>query len=301
MSYEKHHELTILFADIAGSVGLYENIGDVAAHEQIVSCQGLMSQIVKAHDGQVIEIIGDEIMCLFNNADAALEAACRIQESIQEGVSAQINVRIGFHSGPTVLDDGHPFGDTVNVAARMVSLAKAGQIIISQQSYMRMSTRQQGQVRHFKRMLIKGKQEAVDVHEIVWDDDHTKQSSQIHLASYKRQPVSSVKLMYQDKALSLNDVTTQLHIGRERDCDVCIVSDTASRRHATVRIDNGRIFIDDHSTNGTYIKTRTGNRAGDNQAVFLRNESWLMVSSGFISLGQPVNEANENLIYFKCN
>ena len=55
-------ELTIFFADVAGSTRLYETLGDVVAHECIVESLEQISRYVKSNNGFVVEIIGDEIM-----------------------------------------------------------------------------------------------------------------------------------------------------------------------------------------------------------------------------------------------
>lgn len=295
--------MTVLFADVAGSVELYESLGDVEAHNAIVESQKAMTKVIEQYQGWVVEVIGDEIMSAFPLPDYALNAACKIQEMIHEGTCSQVSIRIGFNSGPTAMDDGHPFGDTVNVAARMVALAKAGQIIISQYSYMKLSEFKRRQTRHFKRMLLKGKQTPVDVHEIVWDNDleYTKQLSSVHSASFQRNPISSVQLIFKDRKLKVKDPGSEVSIGRGTRCNIRILSDMASRLHAIVKCENGKILLEDQSTNGTYIKTRSGNRSHDDQELFLHNEDWLMASSGFISLGVPIEDHNPDLIFFRCS
>src|SRR5260370_20450390 len=82
--------------------------------------------------GRVVQTIGDEVLCVFPSALAATQAATEMQSRVemQEPVSGQrLQIHIGLQFGP-VLEEGHDvFGDCVNVAARMVEVAKPSQII----------------------------------------------------------------------------------------------------------------------------------------------------------------------------
>ncbi len=99
-------EMTILFADVAGSVELYSTLGDMEAHDHIAHSLLSMATIVERNGGKVVEEIGDEIMCIFNDADCALNSACAIQEEIRSGQALILNVRMGLHSGLTNMKKG---------------------------------------------------------------------------------------------------------------------------------------------------------------------------------------------------
>jgi len=300
MGIEHRPDLTILFADIAGSVALHEKLGDVSAHKMIVACLNTMGKMIVKNQGRVVETIGDEIMCAFNHPDSALHAACAIQEAIHEGIATPLSVRIGFHNGPTSLDNGHPFGDTVNVAARMVALAKAGQIMISQYTHIKLSQKNRQRTRHFNRVFIKGKQSPFDIHEIMWDeDDRTTQLSQARSTSYNRQPISTIHLTCNDQELVVSKFKGDITLGRGENCKLVIPSEAASRSHATIAYTIGKMVLTDHSTNGTYIRTRPGKRAQDSLDLFLHHEEWSMANSGILSLGQPLEDNDPCLIYFK--
>jgi len=68
-------ERAILFADIAGSSGLYVRLGDVAARGLVADCVAVMAAVVNRNGGRVIKTIGDEVMATFPSAPAALLAA----------------------------------------------------------------------------------------------------------------------------------------------------------------------------------------------------------------------------------
>ena len=300
MSDEHTTPMTVMFADVAGSVQLYDQLGDIEAHNIVLNCLNTMSDIIGRFQGRVIETIGDEIMCAFPNADYAMAAACMVQESLHVK-NTPVNVRIGFHAGPTAVENGHPFGDTVNVAARVVALAKAGQILMSHQTYAQLSAANQNRTRHFHRLLLKGKQEPTDIYEIIWDEvDSTKSYSDSALPPAKRVAVSSVRIQYGHQELLLNQTNHTITMGRSDQCHLVIESQLASRLHATITWQPGNVLFTDQSTNGTFIRTREGKRAQDALDLFLHRENWVMQSGGIISLGEPINNNSSHLISFEC-
>jgi hypothetical protein len=121
--------LAVLFADVSGSTRLYEKLGDARALECIGLCLNIMREVTAEHRGRVVKAIGDELMCVFPIASAAAQAAADMQSrvSMQDPVDGQrLAIRVGLHFGPVLEQANDVFGDSVNVAARMTSLANAG-------------------------------------------------------------------------------------------------------------------------------------------------------------------------------
>ena len=199
------------------------------------------------------------------------------------------------------MDNGHPFGDTVHVAARMVGIAKPGQILISQQTYVRLSADNRRQTRHFHRILLKGKQAPTEIHEIIWDDmECTKSLTNIGNYQFDRQTVSGVRLAYGRLEVDVNEYNAAVTTGRAEQCDIVVNSDLASRLHATIIYQQGKVLLCDKSTNGTFVRTVGGNQAGDSLNLFLHHEDWAMQNNGVISLGEPFGKENQQLIHFRC-
>src|SRR4051812_32939762 len=114
---------TVLFADVSGSTKLYESEGDKVAMMAITNCLDQLRQSAEASGGRVVKTIGDEVMVVFPTPDAAALAASSMQSAI-DGLPAvgatKLAVRIGFHCGPVIQSGNDLFGDTVNLAARLV-------------------------------------------------------------------------------------------------------------------------------------------------------------------------------------
>src|SRR5262249_1906263 len=102
-------ECAILFADIAGSTRLYQTIGDESAQVCVATCLSRLVEVAARREGVLIKTIGDEIMCRFPSADAALQAACEMHETLRNEPiqgAMPMSVRIGAHFGSVILDAG---------------------------------------------------------------------------------------------------------------------------------------------------------------------------------------------------
>ena len=159
----KTTNLTILFADISGSTRLYEVLGDAPARAKVANCLQMLTEATQRHGGTVIKTIGDEIMCTFPSAENACNAACEMHELVEDDITEQtaagpvsLAIRIGIHHGPAILEGGDVFGDAVNVAARMASMSKAGQIITTQMTIDELSPVLKASSRFIDRAPVKG-------------------------------------------------------------------------------------------------------------------------------------------------
>lgn len=295
--------LTILFADVAGSVNLYETYGDIEARCKVVQCLGVMSAVITAHMGRVIETIGDEIMCVFSTADDALKAACAIQTCVLHELDQPLGIRIGFHHGLTCIEHNNRFfGDTVNMASRMAHYSKAGQIILSQQAVDALTKETVEHTRFLEQVYIKGKATPVNLYEVEWDErDSTQVLTQPKFKQInRRKTITCLQLHFAGSEYFADKSAAEFTLGRGKTCDLVVSSKTASRLHISLRCQHNKIVIKDHSMNGSYIKTDDGKRAGDGNDLFIRNEECTLEGGGIISLGAPISDDSEFLISFQC-
>ena len=63
------------------------------------------------------------------------------------------------------------------------------------------------------------------------------------------------------QTFSLEEPMAEFVVGRQDTCDLTVDSSYASRRHATIQAVRGKVFLKDHSTNGTYVRSETGDIA----------------------------------------
>jgi len=295
-------ELTIFFADVAGSTRLYETLGDVVAHECIVESLGKISHFVKSNNGIVVEIIGDEIMAYFVHPKEAITCGCDIQQYFNESTTVhnhRIGIRIGFHKGRVELDQGHPFGDTVNVASRVASLALEGQTVTTNETIADLPSIFLSRCRPLNTIRVKGKSQPLNTSEVVWDQNDATLIFSALKETEKRPPIAEIEINYKGQKIVIRESNTPFLIGRGKDCSLVISSDVVSRAHAKIEARLGELVIVDHSTNGTYVTTDCGKRSYDGLDMRLHYTEWTMAGQGKISLGQPVSESDENTIKFK--
>ena len=120
--------LTFLFTDLKGSTALYDRVGDMVAYDLVRQHFRVLNEIVASEAGAVVKTIGDAVMATFPTPDRALAAALRMRNSVR-AIKDDLLIKIGIHEGPclavTLNDRLDYFGQTVNIAARVQSLADA--------------------------------------------------------------------------------------------------------------------------------------------------------------------------------
>ena len=128
---------TILFTDIVGSTAMYAERGDPAAFMSVKNHFGEVFPLVAKHRGAVVKTIGDAVMAAFNDPLDAVKASKDIHACFPPGrADSDTRLRISLNSGPCIavkLNTGVDyFGQTVNLAAKLQSLAESWQVAMSE-------------------------------------------------------------------------------------------------------------------------------------------------------------------------
>ena len=123
--------VTFLFSDIEDSTRLWEEApAEMAAAVEIHD--GIVRGTIEQHGGYVFATGGDGFCAAFSTAPDAAEAAVEIQQKLlAEPDTVPFGVRIGLHTGETTERNRDYFGTEVNRAARLMSTAHGGQIVVS--------------------------------------------------------------------------------------------------------------------------------------------------------------------------
>ena len=290
--------LAIVFADINGSTRLHEVLGEAAARAKVADCLDLLGDVVTRYEGRIIKTIGDELMCTLPTAEAAANCACEMQESMDDEVTeyteagpVSLTLRVGFQYGPAIHENNDVFGDAVNVAARMASIAKSGQIITTQETVDTLSGILKASSRFIDRAPVKGKKETMDICEILWQqEDITRMSTGAVRDS--EHDTARLKILYRDQTLTIDDSRPQVVLGRSKTSDLSVNESLASRQHVKIERRRGKFFIIDQSTNGTYISQ-------DGASSFLRREELPLGESGEISLGRSFKDGPKDVVRFE--
>jgi predicted ATPase/class 3 adenylate cyclase len=134
--------VTYLFSDIEGSTRLWESEPERAArtlawHDEITRAA------VERHGGTVVKMTGDGVHAAFDDAAAALTATVDLQLALaaEDPERAPIRVRCGLHTGADQRRANDFFGQAVNRAARIMSAAHGGQVLVSRAAAERIGKR----------------------------------------------------------------------------------------------------------------------------------------------------------------
>src|SRR5919106_4633264 len=294
MAEQPASEAAVLFADVSGSTKLYETAGNAVAHAAVESCVNIMKQKTQASKGRVIKTIGDEVMSAFSSADAAADAAIEMQSAISELPpvgNTTLGIRIGFNHGPVVERDGDVFGDAVNLAARLASVATKGQIITARDTVMQMAPMLKASTRAITTIQVKGKAQEIQVYELIWQqsEDMTTLASQKSVYKPKN---AKLKLLVQGNEVILSAERPSLALGRDASADLVIKERMASRAHGKIERRLDKFVLTDHSANGTFITIE-----GDKEIV-LRREEFTLRGHGWIAFGQSRATATDVVEFF---
>jgi class 3 adenylate cyclase len=136
-------EQTILFTDIVGSTALYARRGDPEAFVEVKRHFDRVFEIVAANRGAVVKTIGDAVMGAFGDPLDAVRASKRIHEAFPPPKAGEppdlARLRISLNTGPCIAVRLNAnidyFGGTVNVAAKVQSLAEAWQVAMTRRTW----------------------------------------------------------------------------------------------------------------------------------------------------------------------
>ena len=127
---------TFLIADVRGYTSFTQAHGDEEAGRLAARFAELAREAVAATSGKVLELRGDEALCVFPSARQALRAAVELQRRFRVRVDGEpafpLGVGVGLAAGEAVPIEGGYRGGALNLAARLCSLAGPGQILASE-------------------------------------------------------------------------------------------------------------------------------------------------------------------------
>jgi len=180
--------VTVLFSDIRGFTAYSERVPPEKVIELLNVYLSLQSRIIIEHGGVVDKFVGDEIVSIFEGEDMverAVQSAIDIQKAIQltekRGVE-NIKVGIGINTGMVVMGnvgsedrmDHTVLGSNVNLGSRLCSMAKPGQIILSESSSRLLKL--DVKTRSLEAIPVKGISLPVQTYDVVYDGTAVQRS-----------------------------------------------------------------------------------------------------------------------------
>jgi adenylate cyclase len=129
----------ILHADVVGFSRLMGN-DETGTHRRLGELRRAVDPLIAGHGGRIVGTAGDSLLADFSSVVDALDCAIEMQQAsraLNDSLPPErrLELRIGVNLGDVIVDGDDIFGDGVNIAARLESLAQPGTVCISQTVY----------------------------------------------------------------------------------------------------------------------------------------------------------------------
>jgi adenylate cyclase len=135
----------ILSADVAGYSRLMAD-DEAATVKTLATYREVMASLIKQHRGRVVDSPGDNVLAEFPSVVDAVQCAVAVQKEFQSRNAAlpenrRMEFRIGINLGDVIEEEDRIYGDGVNIAARLESLADPGGICVSKTAFDHIETK----------------------------------------------------------------------------------------------------------------------------------------------------------------
>ena len=245
-------------------------------------------------NGRVIKTIGDEVMAVFDTAEDAFCASCEIQWRVWDlppCSSDKLSVKIGFHFGQTIQQDNDVFGDSVNIAARLVELAKAGQILTCGRTFNILDPVHRAHMRKLNNLTLRGMSHSETIYEGLWQGDENLTAL---LSGIMDQPRGNARaiLRYDGRDIEFEPQCKSVTFGRDSTNTFVVSNRKASRTHARIERRRDKLILIDESANGTFVTDEQG------RDTVLRLEEMALRGRGIVSFGEPVTPGGTGLLEY---
>lgn len=281
---------TVLAADLRGSVGLFENLGNAPATSLVTRCVAVLGDVVGAWDGHVFKTLGDGLMATFVSAEDACACAEHLHSQLRrlgdedEVLSGQparvpLHLRVALATGEVIEQEGDFFGDAVNVSARLIEHAGDDETLVTDGVLDALPPGTRGGFRSIDRLAIRGRSEPVGVWVALRQDAADVPTTHFGDLSADGPLPMRLELVWQGRRQTFSSADTPVLIGRDPQATCHVDLPTVSRSHARIHWHSGGFQLTDLSFNGTYVHFHRAD------PLSLRRGTCTLVGSGQIGLG----------------
>jgi class 3 adenylate cyclase len=277
---------TVVFADLVGSTGIFERLGDETAGRFVTQLTTALSRSFEQHRGRVVKLLGDGLFVVFQAESDAIAACVGIQKRLQEtpiypgGNGKPVQMQMGVESGEVVEIEGDCYGDAVNSAARLADLAGAEQILTTGRVREALGPDLRSKLRSLGPMFLRGKSEQTEVYRVQWQPERDTDATMMGASMFKASPNAHLELTCAGQTFRLDPNGASLTLGRAATATLSINDSRVSRVHAVVDWKGGHFILNDQSSFGTWVYM-----GGGNTPLVLRRTECYLVGSGLITLG----------------
>lgn len=295
---------TVLFADLRGSTGLYERLGNAAAAGLVTkTVQALVSAGVGTQ-GRVVKTLGDGLMALFASSQAGVDAALRMQALIAKGLdrdsqvssaahrSSGLRLHVALEHGEVVELGNDIYGDAVNVAARLLDHSGDQEVLITRHVLEHLDEPSRGMFRSLDTIVLRGREQPVSVFACAATPQRDGPETGFDRGEESAEP-DSIRLWSPTGELVLGLRSLPALLGRSAQAQFLVNDSSTSRSHAQLEWRGQSLQLTDLSSNGTHV------RFSDGELVTLRRSSCVLHGRGQIGLGRLPESGGSATVNFE--
>ena len=297
---------TVVFADLTGSTGVFESLGNAKATQAITRLTQWISSVCESHGGRVVKTLGDGVLAVFPVASDAIAAVVELQRGHFKRIGnwppvLRMKLQIGVACGDVVEVEGDCYGDPVNVASRLSDLSGADQIWATDSAVTQVRQPPPGvRFRSLGPINIRGKTEMRVVYRIEWQEEVMSEfltmPAPLHVVqrqSEETQP-GRIELSWLDEHIAFTSRELPIHLGRDVEGANFVINDQrVSRLHAQISWRDGNFVLTDVSSYGTWVRF-----AGNETELPLRRQECVLMGDGEIALGAPFSDFSVPTVNF---
>lgn len=298
-------EVTVVFADLTSSTGVFETLGNAKATQAITRLTDWLGKVCVAKGGKVVKNLGDGVLMVFAHSTEAVDAVAEMQRMHTERIKAwpdnlKMHLQIGLAQGEVIAQAGDFFGDAVNLASRLSDLSGPDQILASSAVINQLSADTLVRFRSLGAMAIRGRIENCMVYQVEWQSEVLSDFFTVP-AGLTPSPFSPtapqaglIGLSWLDLSATFAPTQLPIHIGRVAEAQFVVNDPRVSRLHARITWRTGKFCLEDVSSYGTWVRF-----AGSDAIVALRRQECLLLGEGEIALGAPFEDFSVPTVSFR--
>ena len=298
-------EVTVVFADLTGSIGVFEALGNAKATQTVTRLTDWLGKVCVARGGKVVKNLGDGVLMVFAHSTDAVDAVSEMQRLHTERIKTwpdnlKMHLQIGLAQGEVIEQAGDFFGDAVNLASRLSDLSGANQIFASDTVINQLPADTLVRFRNLGAMDIRGRVENCMVHRVEWQSEALSDFFTVPAslgaspAAISTQQIGSMALAWLDVEATFTSTELPIHLGRVAEAQFVVNDPRVSRLHAKITWRAGKFYLEDVSSYGTWVKF-----SGSADVVALRRQECVLMVSGEIALGAPFEDFSVPTVSFK--
>ena len=300
-------KFTVVFADLTGSTGVFESLGNAKATQAITRLTQWIGEVCKSHRGHVVKYLGDGVLILFKESKNAVEAATELQQVHHNRIQKwpeplKMRIQIGMARGEVVEHDADCYGDAVNVASRLSDLSGPDQILASDTVIQQLPDNSLVRSRCMGEIPIRGRTESCLVHRIEWQSEVLSEvfTMPASLMPSLRRP-SEVKpafivLSWLDINISFSSTQLPVFLGRDTSAQFVVQDPRVSRKHAQITWRDGKFYLEDISSYGTWVRF-----TDSSVTMALRRQECVLSHDGEIALGASFEDFTVPTVLFNLS